>query len=106
MTLAHQIPMELISKILIMRPTHPTAKLIVEFREWILNDYYDEDGHASVKARGLTISTLPTEEYIDAWDVYNEEYSKTTPDEDVVDDFDDEDYSQGILLMALNSYNQ
>jgi hypothetical protein len=37
-TLAHKIPLELVSKILLMRPTHPTAKIIKDYAKWRIED--------------------------------------------------------------------
>jgi len=40
-TLAHKIPMEVVSKILLMRPTHPTAKLIKDYAEYHITSQFD-----------------------------------------------------------------
>ena len=45
LTLAHQIPMELVNKILITRPTHPLAKL---FKHYIYPVYSTKDGEGRI----------------------------------------------------------
>ena len=44
-TLAHKLPMELVNKILITRPTHPLAKL---FKHYIYPVYSTKDGEGRI----------------------------------------------------------
>lgn len=68
MSLAHQIPMELINKILIMRPTHPSAKCIDFYARWVLLDATENETY--VATSNFTLKENITNMWYDAFKHY------------------------------------